>query len=126
MVQAHAAISDRVATPVWCVEIDVADPIGGEVRIATMAAGICHTDLHALEGGFPARLPAVLGHEGSGVVEAVGLDVTQVRVGDHVVTCLSTYCGDCERCLSGRPYLCLRRGEFERPADAPPRLALGH
>lgn len=126
MVLAQAAILEQIDASMQCYEIDVADPESSEVRISTKASGICHTDLHALEGGFPARLPTVLGHEASGIVEAIGPDVTHVKVGDHVITCLSTYCGDCERCLSGRPYLCLHRGDFERREAQRPRLSLNH
>ena len=77
-----------------------------EVLIRTAAAGLCHSDLHYLQGKQSLRTPVVMGHESAGVVEAVGSDVSYVRPGDHVVTCLSMFCGTCELCLSGRPYLC--------------------
>src|SRR5205085_7150751 len=68
--------------------------------------GLCHSDLHFMEGLYPYPLPAILGHESSGVVEAVGSDVTYVKPGDHVVTCLSVFCGTCDMCTTGRPVLC--------------------
>jgi S-(hydroxymethyl)glutathione dehydrogenase / alcohol dehydrogenase len=78
-----------------------------EVLVRTAAAGLCHSDLHCLEGALPAPLPVVMGHEGSGIVEQTGDAVTEVRAGDHVVTCLSAACGACEFCQSGRPFLCM-------------------
>src|SRR4029079_3499652 len=69
-------------------------------------AGLCHSDLHFMEGLYPHPLPAVLGHESAGVVEQVGSDVTYVKPGDHVVTCLSVFCGTCDNCTTGRPVLC--------------------
>jgi S-(hydroxymethyl)glutathione dehydrogenase/alcohol dehydrogenase len=89
-----------------------------------VATGVCHSDLHVVDGDgrFPLDRPIVLGHEGAGVVEAVGPDVTSVRTGDHVVACLSGFCGQCEQCLSGHPNLCTG-GIVTRPNSAPPRLS---
>jgi S-(hydroxymethyl)glutathione dehydrogenase/alcohol dehydrogenase len=95
-----------------------------EVLIRTAAAGLCHSDLHFMEGKYFAPTPIVLGHESAGVVEAVGRDVTYVKAGDHVITCLSSFCGQCEFCLSGRPALCDRVG-LDRAPDGVPRLTLG-
>jgi S-(hydroxymethyl)glutathione dehydrogenase/alcohol dehydrogenase len=89
---------------VSAIELDGPGP--NEIVIRTAASGICHSDLHCLEGSFPVRLPVILGHEGSGVVEAVGDGVNAFKMGDHVVTCLSAACGHCHYCVSGRPYLC--------------------
>jgi S-(hydroxymethyl)glutathione dehydrogenase/alcohol dehydrogenase len=94
-----------------------------EVLVRTAAAGLCHSDLHFIEGKFTAPTPLVLGHESAGVVEEVGKDVTYVKPGDHVITCLSVFCGQCEFCLAGRPALCDRIGT-ERGAGQPPRLTL--
>jgi S-(hydroxymethyl)glutathione dehydrogenase/alcohol dehydrogenase len=77
-----------------------------EVLIRTSVAGLCHSDLHFMEGLYPHPLPAVLGHESAGIVEQVGSDVTYVKPGDHVVTCLSVFCGTCDNCTTGRPVLC--------------------
>ena len=90
-------------------DVETDKPAPREVLIDTSAAGVCHSDLHYMEGKFKTRLPTVIGHEAAGVVAAVGEDVTYVKPGDHVVTCLSVFCGICEYCLSGRPALCNKR-----------------
>ena len=72
----------------------------------TVAAGICHSDLHFQNGSYPYPLPAILGHESAGVVEEVGSSVNYVKKGDHVITCLSAFCGHCEYCLTGHMSLC--------------------
>ena len=102
-------------------EVGIDKPGPREVLINTSAAGLCHSDLHFLEGKYPARTPVVLGHESAGVVEAVGADVTYVKPGDHVITCLSVFCGHCEYCLSGRMSLC-QSPDVQRAPDATPRL----
>jgi S-(hydroxymethyl)glutathione dehydrogenase/alcohol dehydrogenase len=89
-----------------------------------MAAGVCHSDLHFQNGSYPYPLPAVLGHESAGIVEAVGRDVRYVKPGDHVITCLSAFCGHCEHCLTGHMSLC-QEPELQREPDQPPRLAKG-
>ncbi|MGI9234381.1 MAG: zinc-binding dehydrogenase, partial [Woeseiaceae bacterium] len=78
----------------------------GEVRIQLAAAGVCHTDLSVMSGSLPAPLPAVLGHEGAGVVSDVGAGVTSVEPGDHVIPLWRLSCGECEYCTGGRPALC--------------------
>jgi S-(hydroxymethyl)glutathione dehydrogenase/alcohol dehydrogenase len=93
-----------------------------EVLVRTVAAGLCHSDLHFIQGLYPYPLPAVLGHESAGVVEAVGEQVTDLAVGDHVVSCVSAFCGACRYCLTGRPFLCDKVG-LTRPPGAPPRLS---
>jgi S-(hydroxymethyl)glutathione dehydrogenase/alcohol dehydrogenase len=102
------------------VQIDAPGP--REVLIRTAAAGLCHSDLHFIEGKYPYFLPTVLGHESAGVVEAVGDQVTYVQPGDHVITFLSVFCGECDYCLGGRPTLCQSQS-MSRPMDAPPRLS---
>ena len=74
--------------------------------IRTAFAGLCHSDLHFIEGLYPHPLPVVLGHESAGIVEQVGSEVTYVKKGDHVITCLSVFCGTCENCTTGRPAIC--------------------
>ncbi len=100
-------------------DIEVDNPGPHEVLIRTSAAGLCHSDLHFIEGKYPARTPVVLGHESAGVVEAVGTEVGYVGPGDRVITCLSVFCGRCEYCITGHPYLCqspeVRRRNNERP-----------
>ncbi|MHB1710601.1 MAG: zinc-binding dehydrogenase [Acidimicrobiales bacterium] len=81
-------------------------PGPGEVLVRMVATGICHTDLSILRGNIPVPLPVVLGHEGAGVVEAVGLGVTDVAVGDHVVASIVVSCGSCFQCLIGNLPLC--------------------
>ena len=99
-------------------EIDIASPIGREVLVDVQASGLCHTDLlFATNDIVP--MPAVLGHEVAGVVAKVGPDVTQIRIGDHVVGSLAQSCGACARCLSGRPFQCMRPESTLRcPSDA--------
>lgn len=108
-------------------ELDIEDvaidgPGSREVLVRTAAAGLCHSDLHFLDAAYPTKLPAVLGHESAGVVEAVGSEVTYVQPGDHVITCLTVYCGACEHCLAGRPAICQDKAATRRPSDASPRL----
>ena len=105
--------------------VEVGEPGIGEVLIRTVATGVCHSDLHALHGGgmaFPT--PFVLGHEPAGVVEAVGPGVRHLSPGDHVVACLSAFCGHCERCVTGRSYQCFT-DEYARQPDEPSRLSRG-
>jgi S-(hydroxymethyl)glutathione dehydrogenase/alcohol dehydrogenase len=104
-------------------ELRVDDPGPGEVRLRTVGAGVCHSDLHFMEGLFRLKVPAVLGHESAGVVEAVGDGVSYVRPGDHVVCCLSIFCGQCRQCLAGAPNRCTSRSAGVRPRGAPPRLS---
>lgn len=87
-------------------ETEIASPKRNEVLIRTRASGLCHSDLHYLEGKFSTPIPAILGHEAAGIVDAIGEDVTHVKVGDHVVTCLSVFCGICEFCTSGYQTIC--------------------
>ena len=88
----------------------------------TAAAGVCHSDVHFQQGLYPCPTPIVLGHESAGIVEAVGSEVRYVQPGDHVITCLSVFCGHCNYCTTGRPNLC-NRVDTMRRADEPPRLS---
>ncbi|HEX7095097.1 MAG TPA: Zn-dependent alcohol dehydrogenase, partial [Acidimicrobiales bacterium] len=92
-----------------------------EVLVRTVAAGLCRSDLHFMQGLYPYPLPVVLGHESAGVVEAVGSEVKGFAVGDHVISCVSGFCGACRYCLSGRPFLCDKVG-LSRSPDEPRRL----
>jgi S-(hydroxymethyl)glutathione dehydrogenase / alcohol dehydrogenase len=87
-------------------ELTVEDPREGEVMVRVAAGGVCHSDLHVIHGDLPAPLPVVLGHEGAGVVEKVGLGVRGFQRGDHVLLLWRASCGECLHCLSGRPALC--------------------
>jgi S-(hydroxymethyl)glutathione dehydrogenase/alcohol dehydrogenase len=120
-----AAVLRSAPGPLAIEDIDIAAPEPREVLVRTAAAGVCHSDLHFVDGSYPARLPSVLGHESAGVVEAVGSDVTHVRPGDHVITCLSVFCGNCSYCLSGRPALCQGKRGLMRARTEPPRLSAG-
>jgi S-(hydroxymethyl)glutathione dehydrogenase/alcohol dehydrogenase len=96
-------------------DVAIDKPGPGEVLVRTVAAGLCHSDLHFMENLYPHPCPAVLGHESAGVVEAVGEGVRAVRPGDHVITCLSAYCGACENCLTGRLSICTSKAGLQRP-----------
>ncbi len=101
-----AAVLHEVNAPLVIEDVSLPNPGPREVLIRTAVAGLCHSDLHFMEGLYPHPLPAVLGHESAGVVEKVGSDVNYVKPGDHVVTCLSVFCGTCDNCTTGRPVLC--------------------
>lgn len=118
----RAAVLNRVPGPLEIEEIQIDDPGPREVLVRVVASGLCHSDLHFMEGKYVRETPLVLGHEASGVVEAVGRDVVAFRPGDHVVACLSVFCGHCPDCLSGRPALC-EAPERERAPGQPPRLS---
>src|SRR5829696_4366769 len=104
-------------------ELRIDDPGRHEVLVRTVGTGLCHSDLHFMEGLFPLKVPAVLGHESAGVVEAVGDDVSHVAPGDHVVCCLSIFCGTCRQCLGGFPNRCVNPAATGRPKGATPRLS---
>ena len=117
-----AAIMRANNAPLELEDVDIDDPGPGEVLLKTAASGVCHSDLTVLEGGLPVPPPCVLGHEPSGIVEAVGAGVEDFAPGDHVIGCLSSWCGVCKFCTQGRPYLCPTQYEG-RPADAKARLS---
>jgi S-(hydroxymethyl)glutathione dehydrogenase / alcohol dehydrogenase len=106
------------------VDVEHAEPIGREVLVRTVAAGLCHSDYHYLDGTLKRPRPVILGHEGAGIVIATGPDVDDIRVGDHVVTCLVMGCGDCPRCAAGEPARCLHPAVTKRSSGQPPRLTL--
>lgn len=114
-----AAILHAVKQPLVIEDVRIDKPRSHEVLVRTAAVGVCHSDLHYIEGLYPAKLPTILGHESAGVVEQVGSEVRYVKPGDHVITCLSVFCGHCEFCTTGRPFSCENpetgRGEGETP-----------
>jgi S-(hydroxymethyl)glutathione dehydrogenase/alcohol dehydrogenase len=120
----RAAVLREINKPLEIEDIQHGDPGPREVLVRTVAAGVCHSDLHFQNGSYPYPLPAVLGHESAGIVEAVGSDVNYVKPGDHVITCLSAFCGHCEYCLTGHMSLC-QEPELQRPMDQPQRLNKG-
>ena len=101
-----AAILEAPATDLIVESIDYQEPRAGEVLVRIAASGVCQSDLHIVHGTQTNPLPVVLGHEGAGIVEAVGANVTRVHLGDHVVLSWVPYCGQCMYCLSGHPNLC--------------------
>ncbi|GBD17603.1 NDMA-dependent alcohol dehydrogenase [bacterium HR27] len=109
--RARAAVLTEVKKPleIWDVEVD--PPKDGEVLVRVVAAGVCHSDLHYIHGDLATVLPAVPGHEGAGIVEAVGPGVTRFQSGDHVLFVFRAFCGQCFYCLNGRPALC----DFSNP-----------
>jgi S-(hydroxymethyl)glutathione dehydrogenase/alcohol dehydrogenase len=117
-----AAVLREVRTPLLIEDVKINKPGPHEVLIRTAAAGVCHSDLHFVEGSYPHPLPAVLGHESAGIVEQVGSEVRTVKPGDHVITCLSAFCGHCEHCLTGHLSRCVS-GEVRRDKSDEPRLA---
>lgn len=119
----QAAVVETVPGEPVITSVDIDEPGVGEVLVRTAATGVCHSDLHALHGaGMAFPTPFVLGHEPSGVVEAVGPGVRHLKPGDHVVACLSVFCGHCERCVTGRSFQCFT-DEFARTAEEPSRLS---
>jgi len=117
----RAAVLRQVGSPLTIEDIEVDDPGPYEVRIRTAAVGVCHSDLHFMNGTYATELPVVPGHESAGVVDAVGEGVTHVVPGDHVITCMSVFCGQCKLCVTGRGHLC-ETNNADRAPDAPPRL----
>ncbi|WP_416203414.1 S-(hydroxymethyl)glutathione dehydrogenase/class III alcohol dehydrogenase [Xanthomonas euvesicatoria] len=105
--KSRAAVAFGPGKPLEIVEIDVAPPKAGEVLVRITHTGVCHTDAFTLSGDDPEGIfPSVLGHEGGGIVEAVGEGVTSVKVGDHVIPLYTAECRKCKFCLSGKTNLC--------------------
>ena len=128
MIQAKAAILAEAGKDVEVVDIQIGDIAPDDVIIDVAASGVCHTDLYTASGVDPTGYaPTVLGHEGAGVVEAIGEGVSSVAVGDHVVTLFSPQCRECIHCLDPRTNLCLaireQQGEGYLP-DGTTRLSL--
>jgi len=104
----RAAVLEAFGQPLQIQEVELREPGPGEVLVRLVACGVCHTDMYTASGADPSGYaPCVLGHEGAGVVESTGPDVTLVSPGDHVVTLFSPQCGHCVHCVSPRTNLCL-------------------
>jgi S-(hydroxymethyl)glutathione dehydrogenase/alcohol dehydrogenase len=100
-------------------EVEIDRPMAREVVVRTVASGVCHSDVHHVEWADNIDVPRILGHEPAGIVESVGDQVTYVKPGDHVIACLSAFCGTCEYCLSGHPNLCDKTRTMRLPSEAP-------
>ncbi len=116
-----AAVLVEAGKPLEIETLSISKPGPHEVLIRTAACGLCHSDLHFIEGSYPHPLPAVPGHEAAGIVEAVGSEVRTVKVGDAVISCLAAFCGHCEFCITGRAALCMG-GDTRRAAGDAPRI----
>ena len=123
----QAAVLWEPGRPVEVLEVDLAPPKAGEVLVRIAACGVCHSDLHVVEGHLPEPLPLVLGHEAAGIVEEVGPGVETLETGDHVVLALVPSCGECDECRRGRPNFCslgARMATEGMLADGTSRLSL--
>jgi S-(hydroxymethyl)glutathione dehydrogenase/alcohol dehydrogenase len=119
-VKMRAAVLERFGEPLEVQELDLAEPRAGEALVRLVACGVCHTDLYTASGADPSGYaPTVLGHEGAGVVEAVGEGVGSVAPGDHVVTLFSPQCRECAHCRDSRTNLCLAIREQQNQGYLP-------
>ena len=103
-----------VGQPLVIEDVQVDEPRANEVLVKTSASGVCHSDLHFMEGSYPTATPIVLGHESAGIVEKVGEGVTSVKPGDRVVIAFVSSCGHCDNCVQGKPYLCNNSAQLGR------------
>jgi S-(hydroxymethyl)glutathione dehydrogenase/alcohol dehydrogenase len=116
----RAAVLEEFGEPLVVQEVELAEPRAGEVLVRLHACGVCHTDLYTASGADPSGYaPTVLGHEGAGIVEAVGPDVASLAPGDHVVTLFSPQCRECIHCLDPRTNLCLAIREEQNKGHLP-------
>jgi S-(hydroxymethyl)glutathione dehydrogenase/alcohol dehydrogenase len=113
----RAAVLHTINEPMSIETLSLKRPGPREVIVRTVASGLCHSDLHYMEGLYPTPLPIVMGHESAGIVESVGEDVRYVTPGDHVVVCTSMFCGTCDHCVTGRPFIC-SSPEVKKPPGA--------
>jgi len=118
-----AAVLREINKPLNIEDVQV-DKIGpNEVLVRTAAAGICHSDYHFMNGSYTTPLPSIMGHEAAGVVEEVGSEVSYLQAGDHVISCMSMFCGSCHYCHTGKPYVCdnlehlLREGRIRKGSE---------
>jgi S-(hydroxymethyl)glutathione dehydrogenase/alcohol dehydrogenase len=121
----RARVLERPGAPLADAELDFPEPVRDQVRVRLLASGVCHSDLHAANGDWTVPLPLVLGHEGAGVVEAVGPQVRDVRPGDRVVLSWYAPCRRCGQCAAGRAWLCTETRALEHPEVAGVHAYLG-
>ncbi len=112
-----AAVFHGPDQPLTIEQVDIDEPKEREVVVRTVASGVCHSDLHFVDGLYMWPTPAILGHEAAGVVEKVGSQVSYLKPGDHVIACLSVFCGYCEECMSGHPNLCSNKAATQRARE---------
>ena len=121
-----AAVLTHINAPLEVVELEQEGPKAGEVKVKVMAAGVCMSDWHIMNGDWPTKLPVVPGHEAAGLVEAVGAQVRKFAPGDHVIFSFTPHCGHCRYCVDGRPVLCV--GHSDTPGvvqfDGTTRLSI--
>jgi len=119
----RAAVLHEIPGELSIDDVRTDKPQSNEVLIQTTHAGLCHSDLHFMEGHWQIPLPCVMGHESAGIVQAVGEDVSYVKAGDHVITCLSVFCGHCHHCLTGHPNRCGNNQATGRAKGSASRLS---
>jgi S-(hydroxymethyl)glutathione dehydrogenase / alcohol dehydrogenase len=119
-----AAVFYGPKQPLVIEDVEIDKPLDREVLVRTVASGVCHSDLHFVDGYYTFPAPAVLGHEAAGIVEEVGNAVDYVKPGDHVIACLSVFCGYCDDCMSGHPNRCTNRAATQRRKGEKSRLSL--
>ena len=109
VIKCKAAVAYAPGQPLTVEEIEVDPPRAGEVRVKIVACALCHTDAYTLSGKDPeGKFPSILGHEGGGIVESVGENVTEYAVGDHVIPLYTPECKTCAFCLSPKTNLCVK------------------
>ncbi|HDY84038.1 MAG TPA: Zn-dependent alcohol dehydrogenase [Halieaceae bacterium] len=122
--KARAAVFRGKGVALNIEEVEIDNPHPNEVLVKTVACGVCHSDLHYMQGSILGPPPPTIpGHEPAGIVEAVGSAVRSVAVGDHVIACTSLFCGRCKQCQQGRPYLCVDRQACQRKEGDAPRVS---
>jgi len=118
-----AAVFHGPKQPLSIEDVEIDKPQDREVLVRTVASGVCHSDLHFVDGFYPYPAPAVLGHEAAGIVEEAGRQVTYLKPGDHVIACLSVFCGNCDQCMSGHPNRCSNKAATQRDPKDKPRIS---
>tara|TARA_Y100000588_G_scaffold394773_1_gene517184 strand:+ start:1148 stop:2233 length:1086 start_codon:yes stop_codon:yes gene_type:complete len=119
----EAAVLNAAQTPLEITDLTIDEPVAGEALVRVISAGVCHSDLHFIEGTYPGQYPMVLGHEVAGIVERLGPGVTNVTEGDRVIMGFVQPCGHCEYCDSGHPNLCTTRTSARKRDN--PAIKLG-
>ena len=121
----QAAVCRTVGEPLEIETVELDDPAPDEVRVGVVGSGLCHSDLHVIDGSFPAPLPVILGHEVAGVVLEVGSQIQGIDVGDHVVAGISAHCDSCRCCAAGKPWLCEQRLSPGLRSETQPKIRSG-